>query len=68
MKIFELIKEASQPEMTQESIQKIIKSRHIPMEEKRELAELTFNSVTQVHEGGCRVDTFYKDFMIKMLI
>ena len=68
MNIFEFIKEASQPEMTQESIQKIIKSRHIPMEEKRELAELTFNSVTQVHEGVYRVDTFYKDFMIKMLM
>ena len=68
MNIFEFIKEASQPEMTQKSIQKIIKSRHIPMEEKRELAELTFNSVTQVHEGGYRVDTFYKDFMIKMLM
>ena len=68
MNIFEFIKEASQAEMTQESVQKIIKTQHIPTEGKRELAELTFSSVTQEHEGGIRVDTFYKDFMIKMLM
>jgi hypothetical protein len=68
MNIFEFIKEATQPEMAQETIQKIIKIRHIPMEEKRDLAELTFNSVAQDHEGGIRIDTFFKNFMINMLM
>ena len=68
MNILEFVQAASQPLVTQETIRTIIKTRHIPMTEKRDLAELTFNSVTQEHEGGIRIDTFFKNFMINMLM
>ena len=65
MNILEFVAAASQPTMAQETIHAIIKTRHIPMQEKRDLAELTFNSVAQDHEGGIRIDTFFKNFMIR---
>ena len=68
MNILKFITAASRPTMAQETIHAIIKTRHIPMEEKRDLAELTFNSVAQDHEGGIRIDTFFKNFMINMLM
>lgn len=68
MNILEFIQTASGSAMTQEAIRKIVKVRHIPMEEKRDLAELTFNSVAQDHEGGIHIDTFFKNFMINMLM
>ena len=68
MNILEFVAAASQPTMAQESIHAIIKTRHIPIQEKRDLAELTFNSVAQDHEGGIRIDTFFKNFMINMLM
>lgn len=68
MNILEFVETASQPTMTQETIRKIIKVRHIPIEEKRDLAELTFDTVAQDHEGGVHIDTFFKNFMINMLM
>lgn len=68
MNILEFVGAASQPAMAQETIRAIIKTRHIPMKEKRDLAELTFNSVAVDHEGGVRIDTFFKNFMINMLM
>ena len=43
MNILEFVAAASQPTMAQETIRAIIKTRHIPTEDKRDLAELTFN-------------------------
>lgn len=68
MNILEFIQAATQPMTAQETIRKVIKTRFVPMDEKRELAELTYNAIAQDHEGGVHIDTFYKNFMINILM
>lgn len=68
MNILEFIQAASQPMTAQETIRKVIKTRFVPLDEKRELAELTYNAIAQDHEGGVHIDTFYKNFMVNILM